>query len=171
LKAAEVPAVRPDVLIVESTHGVQNNMSREERETRFTKRIDDIVSHGGKCLIPVFALGRAQELLLILDEYWQSNPRLQQKVPVYYVSKLSSKAMRVYQTFINVLNARISALADISNPFQFQYIRNLRHGSEIDESSPCVVMATSGMLESGLSRKLCERYACLKISCVSLIFE
>jgi cleavage and polyadenylation specificity factor subunit 3 len=39
---------------------------REEREKRFTDNVRDIVTRGGKCLIPVFALGRAQELLLIL---------------------------------------------------------------------------------------------------------
>ena len=39
---------------------------REEREKRFTDNVRDIVTRGGRCLIPVFALGRAQELLLIL---------------------------------------------------------------------------------------------------------
>ena len=38
--------------------------------------VHDIVARGGRCLIPVFALGRAQELLLILDEYWASHPEL-----------------------------------------------------------------------------------------------
>ena len=39
---------------------------REQREERFTEKVKEIVTRGGKCLIPVFALGRAQELLLIL---------------------------------------------------------------------------------------------------------
>lgn len=39
---------------------------REERESRFTKEVHRIVQRGGRCLIPMFALGRAQELLLIL---------------------------------------------------------------------------------------------------------
>lgn len=54
-------------------------------------------------MIPVFALGRAQELLLILDEYWQTHPELQ-AIPVFYASKLASKALRVYQTFVNMMN-------------------------------------------------------------------
>lgn len=41
---------------------------REEREKRFTDTVRNIVTRGGKCLIPVFALGRAQELLLILGK-------------------------------------------------------------------------------------------------------
>lgn len=66
LMAAEMPSVRPDVLIIESTYGVQNHEPRQEREKFFTDRVHEIIRRGGRCLIPVFALGRAQELLLIL---------------------------------------------------------------------------------------------------------
>lgn len=53
----------------ESTYGTHIHEKREERESRFTALVHDIVNRGGRCLIPVFALGRAQELLLILGEY------------------------------------------------------------------------------------------------------
>ena len=49
-----------DVLICESTYGVQVHASRAEREARFTTTVERIVTRGGRCLIPVFALGRAQ---------------------------------------------------------------------------------------------------------------
>ena len=52
----------------ESTYGTHIHEKREERETRFTSLVHDIVNRGGRCLIPVFALGRAQELLLILGK-------------------------------------------------------------------------------------------------------
>lgn len=52
-------------------------LHRSKRELDFTKTVENIVLRGGSCLIPVFALGRAQELLLILDEYWKEHPRLQ----------------------------------------------------------------------------------------------
>lgn len=62
LMAAEVPhdQRKPDVLITESTFGVQVHASRAEREARFTTTIERVVTRGGRCLIPVFALGRAQ---------------------------------------------------------------------------------------------------------------
>lgn len=60
------PGGPPDVLIVESTFGTTNLPSREKREADFTRAVESIVTRGGSCLIPVFALGRAQELLLIL---------------------------------------------------------------------------------------------------------
>eukprot|EP01083_Nonionella_stella_P211099 763644_1 len=94
LMAAEVPKVKPDVLMVEATYGVQVHASRAEREARFTGTVERVVTRGGRCLIPVFALGRAQELLLILDEYWQANPHLQ-NIPVCYASNMASRALRV----------------------------------------------------------------------------
>ena len=64
--AAEVPTVAPDVMIMEATYGTHVHERREDREARFTSTVHHIVTRGGHCLIPVFALGRAQELLLIL---------------------------------------------------------------------------------------------------------
>lgn len=58
-----------DILLQESTYGTHIHEKREERESRFTALVHDIVNRGGRCLIPVFALGRAQELLLILGKY------------------------------------------------------------------------------------------------------
>jgi hypothetical protein len=67
LMVAELPAVSPDVLIVESTYGKQVHEPREARERRFTESVSSVVlTRRGRCLLPVFALGRAQELLLIL---------------------------------------------------------------------------------------------------------
>lgn len=83
-----VPPVRPEVLIVEATYGVQMHERKKQdkklcilfrpafppfaapvqRDARFSGVVTDVVVGGGKCLIPVFALGRAQELLLMLEE-------------------------------------------------------------------------------------------------------
>lgn len=104
--AAECPEGKIDVLICEATYGVQSHQPRIEREQRFTKQVQTIVQRGGRCLIPVFALGRAQELLLILEEFWSITHSLR-SVPVYYASNLAKKCMAVYQTYINMMNPRI----------------------------------------------------------------
>lgn len=164
LMAAEIPQnknhTKPDVLIVESTYGVQVHASRAEREARFTGTVERVVSRGGRCLIPVFALGRAQELLLILDEYWQANPHLH-NIPIWYASKMASRALRVYQTYANMMNARIRAQMDVGNPFNFKFIKNLK-SIDVDNFSdqgPSVVFASPGMLQSGVSRQLFDRWA------------
>ncbi|XP_039259964.2 cleavage and polyadenylation specificity factor subunit 3-like [Styela clava] len=157
LMAAEIPAVKPDVLIMESTYGTHIHEPREERESRFTGTIHDIVNRGGRCLIPVFALGRAQELLLILDEYWSNHPELHD-IPIYYASSLAKKCMAVYQTYSNAMNHKIQKQLTISNPFQFKHISNLKGMEYFDDVGPSVVMASPGMMQTGLSRELFETW-------------
>jgi cleavage and polyadenylation specificity factor subunit 3 len=120
LVKAEVPPVRPDVLIIESTYGVQSLEGREEKESRFMSLVHTIINRGGHVLLPTFALGRAQELLLILDEYWSKHPELH-NVPIYYASSLARKCMAVYQTYIHTMNANIRGrFARRDNPFVFK---------------------------------------------------
>lgn len=69
---------------------------RAVRERRFLDYVTETVMNGGRVLIPAFALGRAQELLLILDEHWRASPHLQH-VPLYYASPLARKTMAVYR--------------------------------------------------------------------------
>ena len=106
LVPAEVPSLEPHVLIMESTYGTQKHESRDVREALFTSTIERIVQRGGRCLIPAFALGRAQELLLILDEYWKEREDLH-RIPVFYASKMATRALRVYQTYINMMNQHV----------------------------------------------------------------
>ncbi len=125
LVKAEVPPIHPDVLIVESTYGVQSLDSRPEKELRFTNLVHSIIRRGGHVLLPTFALGRAQELLLILDEYWKKHPDLH-NVPIYYASGLARKSMAVYQTYIHTMNSHIrSRFAKRDNPFVFKYVSSL----------------------------------------------
>ncbi|XP_061720692.1 cleavage and polyadenylation specificity factor 73 [Cydia pomonella] len=157
LMAAEIPTVHPDVLITESTYGTHIHEKREERESRFTGLVQDIVTRGGRCLVPVFALGRAQELLLILDEYWSLHPELQD-VPIYYASSLAKKCMAVYQTYVNAMNDRIRRQIAVNNPFVFRHISNLKGIDHFEDIGPCVIMASPGMMQSGLSRELFESW-------------
>lgn len=157
LMSAEIPSVKPDVLIVESTYGTHIHEKREDRENRFTQTINDTVTRGGRCLIPVFALGRAQELLLILDEYWSAHPELHD-IPIYYASSLAKKCMAVYQTFINSMNEKIRRQIAVNNPFVFKHISNLKGIDHFDDIGPCVVLASPGMMQSGLSRELFEAW-------------
>ncbi|CAK9155337.1 unnamed protein product [Ilex paraguariensis] len=82
LQAAELPQFSPDICIIESTYGVRLHQPRHIREKRFTEIIHSTLSQGGRVLILAFALGRAQELLLILDEYWSNHPELH-NIPIY----------------------------------------------------------------------------------------
>ena len=158
LPAADIPKKTPHVVIVESTYGVSPHTPKEEREARFTDKIHSILSRGGKVLLPVVALGRAQELLLILEDYWERHPEMAH-VPVYQASALARKAMTVYETYINVLNADIKRTFEEKNPFNFKHVQNLNRASDLDgNTGPCVVLATPSMLQSGTSRELFENW-------------
>ncbi|KAL6515194.1 Cleavage and polyadenylation specificity factor subunit 3-I [Orobanche hederae] len=157
LRAAEIPQFSPDICIIESTYGVQNHQPRHIREKLFTDVIHNTISQGGRVLIPAFALGRAQELLLILDEYWSSHPELH-NVPIYYASPLAKRCMAVYQTYINSMNERIRNQFASSNPFDFKHISPLKSLDDFRDVGPAVVMASPGGLQSGLSRQLFDKW-------------
>ncbi|KIV82775.1 hypothetical protein PV11_04855 [Exophiala sideris] len=177
LVAAEVPnktAVgKIDVLITESTFGISNAPPRAEREAGLLKGVSNILNRGGKVLMPVFALGRAQELLLILEDYWQRHPELQ-KIPIYYTGNTARKCMVVYQTYINAMNDNIkrifrermaeaeaagNAKGVSAGPWDFRFVRSLRNLDRFDDVGGCVMLASPGMLQSGMSRVLLERWA------------
>lgn len=170
---AEVPKnIKVDVLITESTYGISSHIPRIEREAALMKSITTILNRGGRALLPVFALGRAQELLLILDEYWSHHPEYQ-KIPIYYASNLARKCMMVYQTYISAMNDNIKRLfrermaeaeaagKDVgkTGPWDFKYIRSLKTLDRFDDLGSCVMLASPGMMQNGVSRELLERWA------------
>ncbi|KAF8135737.1 beta-lactamase-like protein, partial [Boletus edulis] len=145
LVKAEIPPIRPDVLIVESTYGVQSLEGREEKELRFTSLVHSIIRRGGHMNIG------------------KGIPDLH-NVPIYYASSLARKCMAVYQTYIHTMNATIrSRFAKRDNPFVFKHISNLPQPRgwerKIAEGPPCVVLASPGFLQSGPSRELLELWA------------
>lgn len=172
LISAEVPkGVKIDVLITESTYGVSSHIPRQERETALMKSITGTLNRGGRVLMPVFALGRAQELLLILDEYWARHPEYQ-RIPIYYASNLARKCMVVYQTYVGAMNDNIKHLfrqrmaeaeqaGDVGKggPWDFRFIRSLKNLERFDDVGGCVMLASPGMLQNGVSRELLERWA------------
>lgn len=160
LKPAEIPSnFDVNVLIVESTYGIHKHEERGRRENDFKKYVYEIVKRGGKCLLPVFAVGRAQELLLILDEYWENNPDIQD-IPIYYASSLASNCIDIFKTYINMTGDYVKNkfYEEGVNPFKFKHIQSVKTIEYLDESKPAVVFASPGMLQSGLSRNLFEKW-------------
>jgi integrator complex subunit 11 len=93
LGAAWADRCKPTVLISESTYATTIRDSKRSRERDFLKKIHRCVENGGKVLIPVFALGRAQELCILLEQYWD---RMKLNVPIYFTAGLAEKATNYY---------------------------------------------------------------------------
>ncbi|XBW34857.1 hypothetical protein QEN19_000424 [Hanseniaspora menglaensis] len=162
LNSAELPVESTDVLIVESTFGTATHQPRKQREKKFTQMIHETVKKGGRVLLPVFALGRAQELMLILDEYWSQNDNElgHGRVPIYYASDLAKKCLNVFQTYINMMNddIRTKFRDSKSNPFNFKNIAYLKSLDNFRDLGPSVMLASPGMLQSGVSREILEKW-------------
>ncbi|KAL3241169.1 cleavage polyadenylation factor subunit YSH1 [Nakaseomyces bracarensis] len=162
LNSAEVPPMPSDILIVESTFGTATHEPRLNREKKLTQLIHSTVNKGGRVLMPVFALGRAQELMLILDEYWSlhKDELGSNQIPIYYASNLARKCLSVFQTYVNMMNDNIRKKFRDSqtNPFIFKNIAYIKNLDEFQDFGPSVMLASPGMLQSGLSRDLLERW-------------
>ncbi|KAJ2157919.1 Integrator complex subunit 11 [Coemansia sp. RSA 552] len=155
LGAAWIDKVRPDVLITETTYGTTIRDSKRSRERDFLEKVHSCVLRGGKVLIPCFALGRAQELCILIESYWE---RMGLTVPVYFSAGLTEKANRYYKLFINWTNQKIKESFVDRNPFDFKYIKPWNR-DYVDLPGPMVLFATPGMLHVGTSLEVFRKWA------------
>lgn len=155
LGAAWIDKCRPDLLISEATYATTIRDSKRCREKDFLKKVHECIDRGGKVLIPVFALGRAQELCILLETYWE---RMNLKAPIYFALGLTEKANNYYKMFITWTNQKIRKTFVQRNMFDFKHIKPFDK-QYIDNPGPMVVFATPGMLHAGLSLLIFKKWA------------
>ncbi|PRP87546.1 putative cleavage and polyadenylation specificity factor [Planoprotostelium fungivorum] len=155
LGAAWIDKVRPDLLITETTYATTIRDSKRQRERDFLNRVHSCVEKGGKVLIPVFALGRAQELLILLDTYWE---RMNLNVPIYFSPGLTEKANLYYKLFINWTNQKIKKTFVKRNMFDFKHVKPFSR-EYADHAGGQVLLATPGMLHAGTSLEVFRKWA------------
>ena len=153
LEAATTEFPRVETVITESTYGGADDVmpSRVEAEERLTQIINATLERKGKVLIPVPAVGRAQEIMLIIDGYMKRG--LMKEAPVF-IEGMISEATAIHTAYPEYLGREVrhSILHEEINPFQSDYFTIVEHPSvrqSIIEGEPCIVLATSGMLEGG----------------------
>ncbi|MBN1244167.1 beta-CASP ribonuclease aCPSF1 [Candidatus Bathyarchaeota archaeon] len=153
LEAAATEFPRIETVITESTYGGQDDFmpSRVESEENLTRVINETLERKGKVLIPVPAVGRAQEIMLIIDGYMKRG--LMKEAPVF-IEGMISEATAIHTAYPEYLSREVrhSILHEEVNPFQSDYFTIVEHPSvrqSIIEGEPCIVLATSGMLEGG----------------------
>jgi len=153
LEAASTEFPRVETIITESTYGAPQDImpSRIAAEERLASIINETLGRGGKVIIPVPAVGRAQEIMLIIDGYMKRG--LMKEAPVF-IEGMISEATAIHTAYPEYLarEVRNSILHEGINPFQSDYFTMVEHPSareEIVEGEPSIVMATAGMLEGG----------------------
>jgi Cft2 family RNA processing exonuclease len=151
LKLADLP--QADILITESTYGSDTHPSRRTQESDLIKAIVEVVAAGGNVLIPAFALGRAQEIILAIRT---SALFHSVNVPVY-IDGLVREVTDLFQTQLELLPAAVQNFAKTQSPFfsEKSAPRIISIGSPKDRSlamaHPSVIIASSGMLIGGAS--------------------
>jgi len=164
LPGANLPSEKIDILITEATYGatdssVLNNWEKEVE--RFSSAINKIINNGGSVLIPVFALGKLQEMLATI---WLQMKRNKITSVDIYTGGIGNKINRIYDYNRYVVNRNESELV-ISDIPQ----KNLNELTDFDElfKFPSVVLASSGMMvESTNSFMLAKRWLHKKDSAI-----
>ncbi|KAI5173004.1 integrator complex subunit 11 [Nematocida sp. LUAm3] len=154
LDGAWVPNLRPSLLITESTYALLVRDCRRERESEFVESVVKCVKRGGKALIPVFALGRAHELCLLLDAHWEKTGLT---VPIYTSATLTHKANEIYKQFIEYTHEYIRKSMHKRNLFDFQHVRPFDSNLASAEG-PMVLFSSPGMLHSGPSLSVFKKW-------------
>ena len=155
LESASCKFPRLETLITESTYGgIQDIIpSRYESEKNLIQILNASLKNGGKVLIPVLAVGRAQEIMVVLEDF--ISRKMIEPVPVY-VDGMISEATAIHTTHPDFLNSELreKIFHQGKNPFTsavFTQVEGYQARDEIIAGGPCIIMATSGMLQGGPS--------------------
>ena len=127
--------ISADVLIIESTYAGREHMSRDRIEYEFLSKVEEVVDRGGKVIVPAFAVGRTQEMMLLLHnrgyEIWLDG-----------MGKTVNKIYFRYPEYIKNLKALKKAKNDVR-------VVHSPKGREKALRFADVILTTSGMLDGG----------------------
>ncbi len=147
----ERPALPVDVLVTESTYGNRLHADRKVAERKLVTRVAEVLAGGGRLLIPAFAIGRAQEVLLILQEAVRKGEI--PKAPIWIDGMVRSVCGVYSQHEAYAAPALARAIKVTGKPFSSEPLRPVKTAQRktVLASSPCVIVASSGMLAGGPS--------------------
>ena len=149
------PAAFPqcDYLITESTYGNRLHPADKESEEDLLKIVvETCVDRGGKLIIPSFSIGRTQEIVFVLNNFY--NEGKLPKIEVFVDSPLSVNATDIFRMHPECMNNEVKQVMKFDDdPFGFNslhYIKNVDESKALnDYHEPCIIISSSGMLEAG----------------------
>eukprot|EP00475_Leptophrys_vorax_P040773 TRINITY_DN7619_c0_g1_i11.p1 TRINITY_DN7619_c0_g1~~TRINITY_DN7619_c0_g1_i11.p1 ORF type:complete len:595 (-),score=135.42 TRINITY_DN7619_c0_g1_i11:3475-5187(-) len=159
LGAAKPPRVYPDVLISESTYADFVRDSKKKNERLFLQEIQDCIGNGGKVLISSSAVGRAQELCVLLESCWEKLPPECSRVPLYFNKGTAWQATLLYKLFVGWANADIKSSYLERNIYDFPHVQEVDVLKVINSPGPMVIFASPGMIMGGASLSIFHQLA------------
>ncbi len=151
LRAADTNFQRVETMITESTYGGRDDEQtpREEANKKFLSKVKQTLSKGGKVIVPVFAVGRSQEVLALLaDEmdrsYFDYN---------VYVDGMINDANALHTAYPEFLSKKIQNKVNKKNsPFLKENIKPIgsyNERQEVYDDDACIILTTSGSITGG----------------------
>ena len=145
---------RVETLVLESTYGGRNDYQtdQEDSERKLRHIIRNTLERDGKVLIPAFAVGRSQEIMLVLEEAMREGEI--PTVPVH-LDGMIWEATAIHSTYPEYLrdDLRDRIFHDDENPFLADQFNHIDAGEderrEVADGDPSIVLSTSGMVEGG----------------------
>ena len=145
---------RVETLVLESTYGGRDDYQtdQEDSERELIEVINETYDRDGKVVIPAFAVGRSQEIMLVLEEAMRTGEIPQMPV---HLDGMIWEATAIHTTYPEYLrdNLRDRIFHDDENPFLAEEFNHIDAGEEerqaVSDGEPCIVLSTSGMITGG----------------------
>ncbi|QSG09667.1 beta-CASP ribonuclease aCPSF1 [Halapricum desulfuricans] len=145
---------RVETLVLESTYGGRNDYQtdQEDSERKLKEVINDTYEKDGKILIPAFAVGRSQEIMLVLEEAMREGDI--PEMPVH-LDGMIWEATAIHTTYPEYLrdDLRDRIFHEDENPFLAEQFNHIDGGEderrEVADGDPAIILSTSGMVTGG----------------------
>lgn len=146
------PLPPADYLIMESTYGGRKHEDAGSVATKLSDVIERTAARGGKVIVPAFAVGRVQQLVLLLHQL--TNEGRIPGIPIFIDSPLAVNVTKVFRDHPECFDEETREyLKDGGDPFGFKRLQYIREAAESKKlngiHSPCVIISPSGMCEVG----------------------
>lgn len=142
-----------DYLITESTYGNREHKPQNMIEDELLEVVKHTcVEKKGKLIIPSFSVGRTQEIVFLLNNFY--NEGKLPKIEVFVDSPLSVNATDIFRLNTETMNSDVKEVMKYDkDPFGFnslKYIKNVEESKALNEyDKPCIIISASGMAEAG----------------------
>jgi len=152
LKSPE-PFPACEYLITESTYGNRLHATEQESKVELLRIVrETCVEKRGKLIIPAFSVGRTQEVVFMLNNFY--NEGLLPRVEVFVDSPLSVNATHIFKMHTDCMNDDVKeVLKHDDDAFGFNSLRYIKNTDESkalnDYNRPCIIISSSGMAEAG----------------------
>ena len=160
-----------DVLITESTYGDRKHDTSVEMAAALARIVDEEQQDGGRILIPAFAVGRTQNVVMHLGQLMNSGriPR----IPIFVDSPMSREATKIMGSHPELFDKETQAiLARGDHPFYFdgvRYVADVEESMALNSLRTGIIISAAGMMESGRILHHFKQSAGRRADCVLLV--